>query len=112
MLTTGFALAVLTSAGFYFIYTKLPGWAKKWVVKHALITDVVACVFTYLLFGGTIVSLFAAAFVGIIVSLMLAILGNEVTAAALERFVERLKELRNKFVAYLEQQLQKETQNA
>lgn len=102
MLSSGLALAVLTSTGFYLIYTKLPGWAKKWMIKHSLLTDVVACVLTYVLFGGTVTALFAAAFVGIIISLMLAILNNEVTAEAVDRLVAKAKTVQKKFVEYLE----------
>ena len=98
MLTTGLALAVLTSTGFYMIYNKLPGWARRWMVKHSLLTDVTACVLTYILMGGTLTALFAAAFVGIIISIMLAILNNEVTAAAADRLVERIKDLQQKLV--------------
>lgn len=108
MLTTGFALAVITSGGFYIIYTKLPAWCKRWMVKHSLLTDIVACVFTYALFGGTVTALFAAAFVGLFVSMLLALLNNEVTAEAMERLGQRAKELQGKFAEYVAGMIQKE----
>jgi hypothetical protein len=101
MLTTGFALAVITSTGFYVIYTKLPSWIKGWMLKHSLITDVVACVFTYALFGGTVTALFAAAFVGLFVSMLLALLNNQITAEAIENLGERFKALQAKFAEYI-----------
>lgn len=105
MLTSGLALAILTSTGFYLIYMKLPARVKAWMVKHSLLTDFVACVLTYMLFGGTVTALFASAFVGIIISIMLAILNNEVSAAALERLLARAKEIRNKMLASITQAL-------
>lgn len=85
MLTTGLTLAVLTAVGFYAVYRKLPARMRKFMVKHALITDAVACTLTYMLFGGTIIGLFAAAFCGIIVSLTLAMVNNPKINAFLEK---------------------------
>ena len=113
MLTSGLSLAVLTCSGFYLIYTKLPARIKQWMVKHSLITDITACVLTYTLFGGTITALFAAAFTGIIISILLALLNNEVTAEALEMYSKKLQNIKTKFVEHIAQQIKKqETVNA
>ena len=111
MLVNGFALAIATVVGFYLIYMKLPGRVRKWLQKHALLTDCVACVLTYMLFGGTLVALFAAAFVGIITSLLLALLNNEVTAEAMTLLAGRIKDLQKKFVEYIAAQIQKSKEN-
>ena len=71
MLSNAFALAVLSSAGFYVIYKKMPGRAQKLMVKYDLVADVAALIFTYVLFGGTVTALIAAAIVSIVVSMMI-----------------------------------------
>jgi hypothetical protein len=105
MLVTGFSLAVLTCAGFWLIYVKLPQRIKNFMVKHSLFTDMVACFLTYALFGGTLTALFAAAFTGIFISILLALLNNEITAEALKMYAEKLKTLKAKFVDYVAQQV-------
>ena len=81
------------------------------MVKHSLLTDTAACVLTYVLFGGTVTALFAAAFVGIIVSLMLAILNNEITAKAVDRLVNRIRELHKKFIDSLVTMIEQSEKN-
>ena len=81
------------------------------MVKHSLLTDTAACVLTYVLFGGTVTALFAAAFVGIIVSLMLAIMNNEVTAKAVDRLTTRIRELHKKFVDSLVNMIEQSENN-
>ena len=90
MLTTGFSLAILTSAGFLLIYHKLPASIRGFVQRHVLLTDISACILTYMLFGGTIVALFAAAFTGLFVSFILALLQDERTAAAVGALAKKL----------------------
>lgn len=77
MLTTGFMLGCLTVGGFYLIYRKFPHRLKRYLCERPLLSDLVAAIFTYILFSGTIIGLFAAAFAGIIVSILLAIRKNE-----------------------------------
>ena len=105
MLTTGFSLAILSTICFYFLYRKLPKRIKRWMVKHAFITDVMACLLTYWLFGSTLTALIAAAIMGIIVSIMLALLSNPVTEEALELFSQRVQALQKKFVDFIASQI-------
>ena len=81
MITTSLALALLTGTGFYLLYSKLPRRIRKFMQRHVLLTDTVACLLTYVLFGGTLIALFAAAWLGVIVSILLAITSNPVTNA-------------------------------
>jgi hypothetical protein len=64
-------LASLTTAGFMFVYKKLPRGVRKFLEKHALLTDAVALLLTYGLLGGTLTALMAGALVGIFTSIML-----------------------------------------
>jgi len=90
MIETGFSLAVLTAGGFYLLYRKLPVWMRDFMQKHVLLTDLTACFLTYALFGGTIVALFAAAWVGLMVSTVLAITSNKKSNAVVEYYVAKL----------------------
>ena len=98
MLTTGFSLAVLSATGFYLIYRKLPGVLRRFAQKHILITDTVAIILTYMLLDGTLTALFAAAFMGIFVSILLALAADERTSAALERMAVKLGQFKDKLV--------------
>jgi len=90
MIVDGLVLATLTGTGFYLVFRRLPKGIKKFLQKHYLITDVVACLLTYMLFGATITALFAAAFLGIIISILLTISHNPTAVAYLEAGVEKL----------------------
>ena len=76
MLINGLTLAVLTTTGFVIVYKKLPRKIRKLIEKHSLITDAVALLLTYILFGGTLTALVAAAMVGVFVSILLHIANN------------------------------------
>lgn len=71
MVSTGFALALLTTAGALAIYSKLPKRIRRLVIKYQLLTDVLTLIGVYLLLGGTITALFAAAICGLAVSALL-----------------------------------------
>jgi len=71
MIGTGFALAILTTAGAIAIYMKLPEKVRHFITKHSLLTDVLTLIGVYYLLGGTITALFAAAICGLAVSIML-----------------------------------------
>ena len=90
MILDGLALATLTGTGFYLVFRRLPKGVKKFLQKHYLLTDIVACLLTYIVLGGTLVALFAAAFLGIIISILLTILHNKNAVAYLEMGVKRL----------------------
>lgn len=98
MVTTGLLLGVVTAAGFMFIWVKLPKTLRNFLTKYSLLTDLVVCVATYVLLGGTITALFASAFMGIIVSMMLALVNNEQTGAMLERFVVKISMMKEIFL--------------
>lgn len=102
MITTGFTLACLTAAGFYMVFRKMPRKVRRFLQKHALFTDAVTCMLTYALFGGTLVALFAAAWMGLMVSMLLAITANPALSAALERFATKCGEMKEAFIAWLE----------
>ena len=101
MLLTGFTLAVMSGIGFYLIYRKLPNRIKRTIKKHGLLTDITVCILTYLLFGKTLTALFAAAILGIFISILLVIISNEETNEILELIIKQTKIYFNKIVNYL-----------
>lgn len=101
MIVTGFALAVLTVGGMYLIYAKLPSRVKRFLQKHSLFTDLLACVLTYMLFGGTLIALFAAAFAGILVSIMLALMENPKTSYLVTQFFVKMGEAKDQFINFI-----------
>jgi hypothetical protein len=103
MITTGLALAIVTGAGFYWIYLKLPEVVRRFMLRHALLTDAAVCILTYCLFGGTLIALFAAAWLGLIVSIMLAIINNPQGALLLKKIAEKIAILKAKISEILTQ---------
>lgn len=102
MITTGLTLAAITGLGFWLVFKKLPKKVRTFMKKHALFTDAVSCLLTYLLFGRSLVALFAAAWLGLIVSVMLSILNNPGAEALIERFAMKCGELKNNFMTLIE----------
>ena len=93
MIGNGLSLAVITGAAFYVLYKKLPRPIRRWMHKHVLITDAVCMLLTYALFGGTLVALFAAAWLGLIVSLLLFVMQNQEAKELIEGTLARVKQL-------------------
>ena len=93
MIGNGLSLALLTGAGFYLIFKKLPRGVRRWMTKHVLITDAVCMLLTYALFGGTLVALFAAAWLGVIISMMLFIMQNKEAMDVIETILAKIKGL-------------------
>lgn len=102
MVGDGFLLAGLSVGGFYLIYRKLPQAVRVWMNKHSLATDLTACVLTYMLFGGTLVALFAAAWAGILVSIMLAIVNNKTAMKLLAQIGAKLEVVKDNAVKAIE----------
>lgn len=71
MIGTATSLALITTAGAYFIYDKFPRRIKKLVVKYSLLSDILAFIGVYMILGGTLTALFAASIMGCMVSAML-----------------------------------------
>ena len=71
MINTAVILALLTTAGFLVIYARLPPGIKKIIKKYPLITDAFALLGIYVLLGGTLTALLAAAISGLIISVLL-----------------------------------------
>ena len=71
MLSSALTLAILTTAGFYVAYSKLPRRVRRWIENHSLLTDTLCLLLTYMLLGGTLTALVAAAMVGLMTSALL-----------------------------------------
>ncbi len=77
MIGTALTLAILTTGGFLAIFYKLPMKLKKFIVKHPLMTDFTALGVAYLILGGTLTALMAAAMSGLFVSALLFLAKNQ-----------------------------------
>jgi len=86
----GLTLGGLTVAGFYLIWKKLPRRVRNFAVRHPLATDLTAAIATYVVIGGSVTGLFAAAWTGIIVSLMLKVGNNPKLMVHVESFFKKV----------------------
>lgn len=76
-MSTAFALALLTTTGFYLVYSKLPRKVRKFIETHSLLTDIATLIAVYMLLGGTLTALMAGAMCGIFVSMFLHVVNNK-----------------------------------
>lgn len=76
MLSTGLALGIVSCAGVYLIWKKLPARVRSWAHNHPLFTDAIAFVGVYWVLGGTLTALIASAFAGIFISAYLEIMNH------------------------------------
>lgn len=77
MISQAIALAIITFGGFFILFKKLPKKIKDFILKHDLAVDVATLGAAYILLGGTLTALFAAAIVGLFVSAGLYIHKNQ-----------------------------------
>lgn len=101
MFLDGFALGSLTVGAFWLVYQKLPARVKRFLEKHALLTDALALYATYILLGGGITALFAAAWAGILTSVLLYVANHPDDFQWLQDFVAFSKEKAGELKAYL-----------
>jgi hypothetical protein len=92
MLMNAFTLAILTTCGFCVAYKKLPRKIRRFIQKHSLLADAIALLLTYMLLGGTLTALVAAAVVGLLTSALLYIANNPQDFRILEDIAEVIKE--------------------
>ena len=112
MFFSGFTLAVLTGAGFWMIYRKMPPSVRGFMQRHILLTDAIACALTYMLFGGTLVALFAAAWMGIMVSGLLTASADPRISAIMEHYTKKMTDLIKRAIDWLAKQTpEKEEEN-
>ena len=65
MLIDGFILGTITFFGWAFAFSQMPKGVRDFFAQHNFLTDALVILGTYYTLGGTIVALFAAAFLGI-----------------------------------------------
>lgn len=73
MISTAFILGLISVLGFIFIFEKTSLRFKKFVVRHQIVFDIIVTVGLMVIFGGTGMGLFSAAFAGIFFSIYLKI---------------------------------------
>ena len=101
MIGNALALAILTTSGFLVIYLKLPERIKLFLEKHSLFTDALALITTYVLLGGTLTALIAAALCGLFVSGLLYIARNKEDFLYLNDIYDYMKTQLKQFQIYL-----------
>lgn len=101
MLSNAVALSILTTTGFAVVYRKLPRKVRKFILKYNLAADVVALLLTYVLLGGTLTALTAAALVGLMTSALIYIGNNESEFEWLADFRDAVTDKLNCFKQFL-----------
>jgi len=92
MLLNGLVLATLTTTCFLVVWKKLPRKIRRFIQKQTLLCDAIALLLTYILLGGTLTALVAAAMVGLMVSGLLHIANNEQDFVFLHDYCKIVKE--------------------
>lgn len=104
MIATAVILATITTVGFFAIYMKLPKNVRKYIQKHAFFSDLLALFAIYILLGGTLTALMAAAICGVFISILLYISKNKEEFPYLEDFYQIslvvLKKVEKKLTEY------------
>lgn len=77
MISTAITLSILTTGAFVIVYGKLPKRLRAFIEKHSLLTDLLALIGVYILFGGTLTALMAGALTGLTVSGLLHIVNHK-----------------------------------
>ena len=77
MIGTALTLSIVTTGGFLAIFYKLPVRLRKLIVKHPLATDITTLGMAYLILGGTLTALMAAAMSGLFISILLFLAKNQ-----------------------------------
>ena len=91
MIVNGLVLAILSTTAWCVIFQKLPRRIRKLIQKHTLLADVVALLLTYMVFGGTLTALVAAAMVGLFISMLLHIVNHPEQFLYINDFIEIIK---------------------
>jgi len=102
MLSNALALSLLSTGGVYLIYKKLPAKVRNFLEKHSLFTDAISFILTYMILGGTLTALIAAAMMGVMVSAMLHVVTNKDKYIYLYDLTDWLKGMTQKVQVYLE----------
>ena len=99
MIVESVVLSVATGLGFYLVYEALPLSVKMWLINHRLATRVICAAGVYTLLGGTIIALFSAAFLDLMIGTLLNILGDPEASESFHKLGAYLSGLRQKFIS-------------
>jgi hypothetical protein len=103
MISQALALSILTFAGFYMIFDRLPDKVKQFTFDHQLIANIALTVGTYALLGGTLTALFAAAVVDLMVRTSFYISNHRESFQYLYDFCNVLKDKFQQFQVMLQE---------
>lgn len=103
MLANALSISVLVTASFVMLYQKLPRNLRRYIVKYSLVTDFLAMVVTYYMFGGTVTALLAGAIVDVMISAILHIANHPQDFEWLFDALKMVHELLDKAQAHLKQ---------
>ena len=71
MLANATIFAGLSAMGLVFVFKKLPPKVQEFLLKHAILTEIITFLLTYVTMGGTLTALFAGSIVSTITTLLL-----------------------------------------
>lgn len=91
MLTDALVLSVLSTIGFVLAYQKLPRKVRRFLQKHALLTDIITFMITYVTMGSSLTALTAGAMVAIFTSVLIHVAANPDDFIYLYDMVEFIK---------------------
>lgn len=77
MLINALVLAGISTVCYELAYSKLPPHMQRFLVKHALFTDFITFLITYVTLGGTLTALTAGALVSLFTSFLLHVANNQ-----------------------------------
>jgi hypothetical protein len=103
MLANALSISALVTASFFMLYQKLPRNIRRYIVKYSLVTDFLAMIITYYMFGGTVTALLAGAIVDLMISAMLHIANHPQDFEWLFDAFKMIKELLDKAQIYLKE---------
>lgn len=92
MLSDALVLAILSTIGLIMLYAKLPRKVRRFLEKHAVLTDFVTFILTYLSLGSTLTALTAGAMVAIFTSCIIHISANKEDFLYVYDFMDMVKE--------------------
>lgn len=103
MLANALSISVLVTASFVMLYQKLPRNLRRYIVKYSLVTDFLAMVVTYYMFGGTVTALLAGAIVDVMISMILHIANHPQDFEWLFDALKMVREFLNKAQTYFKE---------
>jgi hypothetical protein len=103
MLMDALVLATLSTIGFVFAWKKLPRNIRRFLQKHALLTDIITFLLTYITLGSSLTALTAGSIVAIFTSMLMHIVANPNDFLYIYDFVDLVKNTLGSMQSFLQE---------